>query len=499
MPSDRSTKQFVLLPARGLRATGSLATASSASFLMTVAEGLDPSLAVRVGAAPNPGLRVIDSIHEDGAKLVEATPEAAIRLRAHQPALRLVPVVFYRPAVSAHVSANSPPISLGRKVAPAVTIRVVSEVRGLGLPGCEVVAFTDFAHRHGAQGKTNRSGKVSLALPAGRRVERLYVYPPPTGYWGHLGRNLRLTSGLEVGLRAIDLGQADALRHFYGDSSGQSGAGVTVGIVDTGVDTAHPDLTVDGGENTVPGENPTEFGPNGLAHGTHVAGIVGAHGTLPQGLRGVAPAVRLRSYRVFGKGQPKASNYAIAKAIDRAVADGCDLINLSLGAGSADEALSAAIEDARGQGALCIIASGNDHRSPVCFPASELLSLAVCAVGRRGTFPVDSIESGDVAAPYGTDRKNFVAAFANIGPQIDLTGPGVGIVSTVPGGYGPLSGTSMACPAATGAAARLLGSRADLLSMPRDQARSEAMAKVIFTSARKLGFAPSYEGHGLPR
>ena len=121
------------------------------------------------------------------------------------------------------------------------------------------------------------------------------------------------------------------------------------------------------------------------------------------------------------------------------------------------------------------------------------------ALGRKGTFPSGALEAGDVKGPYGRNRLNFVAAFSNIGPEIDLIGPGVGILSTVPGGYAPMSGTSMACPAVTGAAARLLSTLPDILGMPRDEARSEAMAQALLQSGRSLGFEATYEGHGLPR
>jgi subtilisin len=64
-----------------------------------------------------------------------------------------------------------------------------------------------------------------------------------------------------------------------------------------------------------------------------------------------------------------------------------------------------------------------------------------------------------------------------------------------------MSGTSMACPAVTGAAARLLSLPAgrSILAMPRDQDRSDAMARVLLKSAQALGFGPEYEGQGLPR
>lgn len=269
------------------------------------------------------------------------------------------------------------------------------------------------------------------------------------------------------------------------------------------METTHPDLTVNGGLNTVLGENPTDFGDNGGHHGTHVAGIIAARGTAPTGIRGVAPGVTLRSYRVFGKHvegeEDGASNFSIAKALDAAVSDGCDLINLSLGGGPPDDAIRSAIADARSAGVVAIIAAGNDDRSPVSFPAADARAVAVSALGRKGTFPAGTEPSGDVAAPFGTDKKNFVAAFTNVGPEIDLIGPGVGVISTVPGGHAIMSGTSMACPAVAGMAARLLAADAAVLAMPRDQARSDEIAKLVLQAASNLGFGVTFQGNGLPR
>jgi subtilisin len=118
-------------------------------------------------------------------------------------------------------------------------------------------------------------------------------------------------------------------------------------------------------------------------------------------------------------------------------------------------------------------------------------------MGRKGTFPVGTTQAGDVASPYGTDKKNFLAAFSNVGSAVDLTGPGVGILSTVPGGYAPMDGTSMACPAACGMAANILSALPNIVALPRDEARSDAMARAVLQAAKSLGFGPTYEGQGL--
>jgi subtilisin len=127
------------------------------------------------------------------------------------------------------------------------------------------------------------------------------------------------------------------------------------------------------------------------------------------------------------------------------------------------------------------------------------LAVAVSAVGRKGTFPARSSESGDVAAPFGTDSKSFLAAFSNLGATLDVAGAGVAVVSTVPGGYAPMSGTSMACPAVTGVLARLLANTPAVLNMARDANRADAIRALLFAQAQSLGLGVTNEGKGLPR
>lgn len=492
-------QQFIVLPPRGLRVAANTGNSGLRDFLTRFprADGEFQVAAFAIPEEPPLQMKVLDTVSEDGAKLVEMSSDQISDLRTHQPGLRVVPVRYYSPATVVRPLPEMKPSMAGAALAPKLTFRVVSRKGGEPIAGAKVVAFTDFAQRIGAEGETNRKGEVALSLGETiGKLDRVYVYPPP-GFWGALRKGFVVTGKNEIKLKSIDLGYQDALRYFYGSAQDSMGEGIKIAVIDTGVG-PHGDLVLEGGLNTVLGEDETDFGDNGRGHGTHVAGIIAARGTPPSGIRGVASGVALRSYRVFAKNANTASNFAIAKAIDRAVQDRCDLINMSISGGSADPAIEGAITDARSKGSLVFVAAGNDDRAAVGFPASASLALAVSAMGRKGTFPAGTVQSGDIAAPYGNpDRKNFIASFSNIGEEIDLTGPGVGIVSTVPGGYAPDDGTSMACPAVTGMAARLLATRPDILGMSQTSARSDEMAKLVLQSAKSLGFGPTFEGRGI--
>ena len=499
MPTSNPIQQFVILPPRGLVAAG--ATAASVKHFFTTLEstrGSSPTATARA-MRKKTKMKVLDSIHENGPKLVEMHEDDISTLRAEQPGVRVVPVVTYETARAPRQElASGPKLAATVMSAAGISIKVVSAADGVTpVAGVSVTAFTDFESRAGADGKTNKQGIVTLSLEgASKKIERLYLYAE-FGYWSGLLKNVTVKNGIKVPLRPIELPFNDSLRFFNKPKNLKDGNGITVGVIDTGVG-PHNDLAVSGGENTVLGEDPKDWQDNGEGHGTHVAGIIAARGQAPNGVMGVAPGVVLRSYRVFGKGAKTATNFAISKALDHAVADGCDLINMSLGGGASDEATHSAIVDARAAGVLVFISTGNDGRSPVSFPGSDSMALAVSALGRKGTFPPDAVEVGDVMAPYGTDKKNFIAAFSNIGPEVDLTAAGVGVISTFPKNrLAVMDGTSMACPAATGAAARLLGGMPALLKMTRNQARSDAMLKAVLSGAKGLGFAGKFEGAGL--
>jgi len=500
-------KRYVILPAFGFQSPLLAQSAKLRAVGTTVKLSARAAMSASGGVAGT-RMHVLHSTHENGPKLVEMTEEAELNLRAEIPGIKVVPLSFFR-KMRARYRVERRLRATAAAASAATTIHILDKVTSEPVAGAQVVAFTDFESREGAEGTSAKNGAVRLKLKPDTQIERLYIYGP-AGYWGHAARNFKLKDGTRYGLPPIDLQDDNSLLGRL--SKGlpvDAGKSVTVAVVDSGVARNHPGLpNATGGANLVLDEirgNPAAKGDWGPAkkdgdHGSHVAGIIGA---LPFGnvaIRGVAPGVELRSYRVFPNDGGDATNYDIMNAIDQAVLDGCDIINLSLGGGDEDEAVRAAIGKALDKGVLVVAAAGNDERQSVSYPAALPSCVAVSAMGVKGSYPKGSTEEFDVMKPFGDpDRECFVAAFSNIGPPIDVIGPGVGIVATVPEkAYAVMSGTSMACPALAGVAAYLLGSDPALLNAKKSD-RARLLKEALFENCRKKGFGRDYEGFGYPR
>jgi subtilisin family serine protease len=481
-----STSRFVLLPTRGFTADEPNNSSATEIFLSTMAAPGARRMSLHAAH-----FKVLDSIQSNGAKLVSMTDAAVMTLKREQPGLRVVPEVYYPSA-----RAPRPPVFTGAQAFSAraalvqPTLKVVIEGSNKGLRDVDVIAFSDFEAQKGAQGRSNAKGEVVLELPRSvRTLERVYVYPSHSA-WPVLLTDWPLSRGI-LELPAIDLAFVDSRAKAYPQRVAADGAGVTVGVIDTGVG-PHAALTVAGGMNAVTGEDPTDWSDSDI-HGTHVAGIIAGNGC---GFLGVAPGVTLRAYRVFGKNAEGASSFAIAKAIDRAVADGCDLLNLSLGGGPNDPTTSEAIKAARAKGVVCVIAAGNDG-GPVAWPARHPLALSVSALGFKGLWPAGAMQAQTIKPPMGKEH-SYIADFSNTGPEIDVAGPGVGVISCIPQDrFGVMDGTSMACPGVTGALARRLAADAKTLALPRDGTRADAIVRLALEAARDMGLPPFAQGSGL--
>ncbi len=245
---------------------------------------------------------------------------------------------------------------------------------------------------------------------------------------------------------------------------------VVVGIIDTGIDFSHPDLAaniVPGSKTFVPGTTDA-WDENG--HGTHVAGTIAANGRFI----GVAPNTGIRAYRVFGAEGGAASGWIIA-ALIAAADDGVDVINMSLGGYRlltdkdhvADTvAYMRAIRYAVNSGAVVVVSAGNEAWS-LTNPnklAREfgIKNGAVVNVpgGLPGTITVSA-----------TDVNDQLSSYSNYGQGvIDVTAPGGDFgpsifyycVSTYPGGWAGMIGTSMSAPKVSGIAALIRAEYGDI-------------------------------------
>lgn len=205
---------------------------------------------------------------------------------------------------------------------------------------------------------------------------------------------------------------------------------VIAAVIDTGVQTDHPDLTgkTVGGYDFVDNDN-NAYDEQG--HGTHVAGTIAATTNNGIGVAGVAPEVKVMPVRVLDR-NGSGTNDWVANGITYAADNGAKVINMSLGGPSGSQALQDAVNYAWNKGVVVIAAAGNSNTSSPSYPAYYPNCIAVAA----------------------TDSNDARASFSNYGNWVDVAAPGVAIMSTtLGGGYAKYSGTSMASPHAAGVAA----------------------------------------------
>ncbi|MEV6244069.1 S8 family peptidase [Lentzea sp. NPDC051838] len=269
-------------------------------------------------------------------------------------------------------------------------------------------------------------------------------------------------------------------------ASGLNGTGVTVAVVDTGIDAAHPDVAgkITASENF--SDEPDVADRHG--HGTHVASTVAGTGAGSSGkYKGVAPAANLVIAKVFN-GAGDADTSQVMAGIEWAARSGAKIVNLSLGGDVTDgsDELSALVDRLTMEtGALFVVAAGNNG------PA-----------GRSVTSPGAAASALTVGA---VDRQNKLAPFSSTGPRIgdalvkpEINAPGVGVVAAraadtsmgapVSDLYTAASGTSMATPHVAGAAALLLQQHPDW--------NAQTLKNALVTSAADVGMTWYEQGAG---
>ncbi|MFJ8596564.1 S8 family peptidase [Streptomyces sp. NPDC093598] len=234
---------------------------------------------------------------------------------------------------------------------------------------------------------------------------------------------------------------------------GYDGTGVTVAVLDTGIDSGHPDL-----KGRIAGERNFSDDRDAVdrhGHGTHVASTVAGSGAASAGKhRGVAPGARLLNAKVLGE-DGSGTESGIIAGMQWAVDQGAEVVNLSLGGEDTEgtDPMEEAVQTLSAKtGTLFVIAAGNDGE------------FGARTIGSPGSAPaaltVGAVDRADTLAPFSSQGPT-----ASGGLKPDVTAPGTGIVAAgaaeggegdpAGDGYVSMSGTSMATPHVAGAAAIL--------------------------------------------
>ena len=275
-------------------------------------------------------------------------------------------------------------------------------------------------------------------------------------------------SGTEVRARSVQGWLNQITTPYANQLATGNGAGVTVGVVDSGLQLSHPTLKgqVLATYNAFTGGTDVT---DQMGHGTHVSGLIAgslANGSLTQG---VAPGAKLVMAKVLETGGSSTST--IQKGIDWVVnTQKAPILSLSLGSSSLS--LQAPIKNAVAKGTLITAALGNDGKTTgASWPAE---------------FAKASWANGQIIAVGAVDAGNKLASFSNVDPTLanwTVYAPGINVASsysvpTRPSAYAYMSGTSMATPIVAGQAA-LIKSNWNFLTAPD-------LAQVIFQSATRL-------------
>ncbi len=275
-----------------------------------------------------------------------------------------------------------------------------------------------------------------------------------------------------------------------GKSSSQGGSGVSIAILDTGVDREHPDLkgVIDGCFDVT---DPVKaFLDNqcddGNGHGTHMAGVISANGGINgKGIYGFAPQASISAYRVCASSGVCLSD-DIAVAITHAVDEGANIVLLGMGGEAQSSMISDAIGYATDHDVMIVAPAGNDgpYKESIDWPARDSRVVSVGA-----------IDSDDHSAEFSSRGFNETTeSYVPENGDIEFAAPGVNIESTFrDGGYAILSGSSMAAPHVVGLAALVWQRNARL--------ESQATRTYLHELSRDIGPIgdDSATGWGVPR
>lgn len=244
------------------------------------------------------------------------------------------------------------------------------------------------------------------------------------------------------------------------------GENVTVAVIDTGVDLSHGEFAAD---SFVSFDAVGSPGGETEPHGTAMAGVISANGNMI----GMAPNAKMLAVRAFAQaedGRFLSDSYTIARAINWAVINGADILNMSF-AGPADPLILKLMDELGNRNILSVAAAGNNGiGAPAAYPAAHPATIAVTA----------------------TDAEDALYTNANRGIYVTVAAPGVDVIAPAPGNtYNLVSGTSVATAHMTGVIALMLSQRRDL--------KPTELIAMLSSSAEdfgKPGLDPEF-GYGL--
>lgn len=235
------------------------------------------------------------------------------------------------------------------------------------------------------------------------------------------------------------------------------GAGLTIAILDSGVDAAHPDLV----GNLVPGYNSYDNNTNTAdicGHGTKVAGAAAAATNNGLGVAGVAGQAKIMPIRIafLSSGACYAYFSTMASGLTWAADHGARVANISYASVPSSSAVQSAANYLRSKGGLLFVSAGNYNRDEGFTPTSSMIA---------------------VSATTNTDAR---ASFSSYGAFVGLAAPGANIYTTVKGGgYGGVNGTSFSSPVTAAVAALVMAANT---SLSPDQVQN-----ILFSTAVDLG------------
>jgi subtilisin family serine protease len=364
---------------------------------------------------------------------------------------------------------------------------------------------------------------LAVTLPAGRLAELR-----------QLPGVLRVFPSARYGLLLDDSPEQIGAPSLWGPLLEHAGQGIKIAIVDDGIDPTHPLFAA--GPLTMPSGFPRgdasftnpkvivarsfaprrsgwkhaskPFDPIYSFHGMHVAGIAAGNPTTftstlsgqEINVSGVAPRAFIGNYKALTV--PTESGFGLngnspelVAAIEAAVSDGMDVINLSIGEPALDPAqdvVALALDNATLAGVVVVVAAGNEHdlfgRGSIASPGSSALAITVGAV----TGGPD--EEAGLLAPFSSSGPTPVGLL----PKPDVAAPGVEILSAAPGNaLQLLSGTSMAAPHVAGAAALLLGLHPGWTPEQIKSALVQTGEPAFAASNRLVEASPARHGGGI--